>query len=207
MVHRFILTNSGPFFEAACKPEWIGIDERILRLPDDESEVIEVLIICMCMDKFVIHGDNYVQAPHHLVEASLRSIWGLLAKLYVLGQKYQTPRLCNDSLDALLNHCLSSKTFNLGLVPYVYENTPSGSPLRRFFVRFGRDDLSRDGFEAMKEMLGFEFVCDVASYFIQDRGEQNDIPPLSRTTTIWTTTLLSSRTEKRLTTLKIMLKI
>jgi hypothetical protein len=42
-VHRSILCSNSPFFTAACKPELLN-DERVIKLPEDGVEIIEIFV-------------------------------------------------------------------------------------------------------------------------------------------------------------------
>jgi hypothetical protein len=36
-IHQNILCKASPFFEAACKSEWMKPDDRIIKLPEDNK--------------------------------------------------------------------------------------------------------------------------------------------------------------------------
>jgi hypothetical protein len=45
IVHQKILCENSPFFESACKPEWMK-DEQTIKLPVDEPELIDIVVYC-----------------------------------------------------------------------------------------------------------------------------------------------------------------
>lgn len=104
-------------------------------------------------------------------EEAMLTSWGLFAKLFVLGEKYQMRDLQNDAIDALLQ-LREDKEFvvNYGVVPYIYANTPSGSPLRSLFVRIARCDMDSKEFAEWRGKLCADFVWEMAAYFFEDRG-------------------------------------
>jgi hypothetical protein len=42
-VHKNVLCAFSPFFEAACKPEWMK-DDKVIKLPEDDLEAVRGMV-------------------------------------------------------------------------------------------------------------------------------------------------------------------
>ena len=51
LIHKKILCENSPFFESACKPEWMKDDEKTIKLPEDDPELVDIMIYCKCSQK------------------------------------------------------------------------------------------------------------------------------------------------------------
>jgi len=51
MVHKDVLCGASPFFETACKPEWLG-DKWVIELPADEPDAINAMIYVSEVPRF-----------------------------------------------------------------------------------------------------------------------------------------------------------
>jgi len=127
-VHKRILCDSSPFFESACKPEWMISDERIIELPEDDPVAIDHMLYWMYFDQVSIPKRH--MSSNQGVDSGMDSAAGLIAKMYVLGQKYQIPRLRNEIVDACYEWMDDPKKMPTTVLNYVWENTPPESPLR-----------------------------------------------------------------------------
>jgi hypothetical protein len=45
-IHEGILCENCPVFASACKPEWMRDDDPKIELPEDDHELIEVVVYC-----------------------------------------------------------------------------------------------------------------------------------------------------------------
>lgn len=59
-----------------------------------------------------------------------------LFQLWVLTDKLLIPRLQNLVICQIEANRIRNRKFTSAMIPYVYENTSNGSPLRRFLVEF-----------------------------------------------------------------------
>jgi len=46
LVHKRILCENSPFFESVCKPEWVKDHEKMIKLPEDDPELVEIMVYC-----------------------------------------------------------------------------------------------------------------------------------------------------------------
>jgi hypothetical protein len=160
IVHKDVLCSASPFFQAACKPEWMTAEDKVITLPEDDPEAVKALIHWMYHDEICADEKKTNVNDANTEEEAMRGAWGVFVKLFVLGQKYQIPPLQNDAIDAILVH-VNTWSIELGVISYAYENTSSGSPLRRLLVRLVR--LDDDDLELMrfKNNLCQEFLFEL----------------------------------------------
>lgn len=177
-VHKNILSQTSSFFKAACKPEWMKPEDRVIRFPDDDVEAIRVMVYWMYSDELCVHQKHLDDFAYWTQPAqdAMKTHWGLFAKLYVIGDKYAIPRLQNHCIDAMLQ----SRHKNLGIIcpaiiPFVYENTSSPSdPLRRLLVMAFRSDCQAWSFQRFivgNTGICTDFFVDLAAEFFRDKDE------------------------------------
>ena len=161
IVHKDVLCSASPFFQAACKPEWMKAEDKAITLPEDDPEAVKALVHWMYHDEICVDEKKANVNDANTEEEAMRGVWGIFVKLFVLGQKYQIPPLQNDAIDAILVY-VNTWSIELGVISYAYENTSSGSPLRRLLVRLVR--LDDDDLELMRFKNGLcqEFLFELA---------------------------------------------
>jgi hypothetical protein len=144
IVHKNGLCEASPFLNAACKPAWMKDKNGYIIMPEDEAEVVRVMIYWIYHDEVCIkelqNERNIDTCPK-----ALSTPWGLFTKLYVIGQKYQMPRLQNAAIDAILYHHRSWH-FQAGIIQWVYENTNRGDNLRKLVFRIARKEIDTEHF-------------------------------------------------------------
>ncbi len=160
-VHKNILSAASPFFEAACKLEWMKAQGRVIKHPDDDLEAVRALVYWMYGNRICVSKDILTRGPLDEFtptnQEAMVSPWGLFVKLYVLGEEYQIPRLRNHAIDAIL-HFRTKCDLELGVTPYVYQHTTSkASPLRFLMVRIAKCESNDDEIEDFGNQLCSEF--------------------------------------------------
>ncbi|KAE9373266.1 hypothetical protein N431DRAFT_337163 [Stipitochalara longipes BDJ] len=148
MVHKNILCEASPFFKAACKPEWMKPGKNYITMPEDDAKVVRIMIYWIYHDEICIDKVKH-EKDINTCEKTLGTPWGLFARLYIVGQKYQMPRLQNDAVDALL-HCNNDWAIDACIIPWIYNHTTKGDKLRKLTFRlarifFDRSDLALFG--------------------------------------------------------------
>ncbi|KAF2660739.1 hypothetical protein K491DRAFT_573800, partial [Lophiostoma macrostomum CBS 122681] len=140
IVHEHIITTRSKFFEAALKDAWKEAEERVIKLPEDDPEVVLQYVR-------LLYGQNmsFKVAPDSkfasTVQAAFFSKSELLCKLYVFGEKMQDLRLKNTAMEAM--HATwtpkqsdgSIQTPGFSSVGVIYEGTPGPCPPRRLLVQ------------------------------------------------------------------------
>jgi hypothetical protein len=160
-VHKKTLCDASPFFKAHCKPDWMKPDDKIIKLPEDNAEVVRMMIFWIYHNQICISEIKYDELNTWCTcEEALDSPWGLFTQLYVIAQKYQMAQLQNDVIDALLD--LGAKwVLAPGIISWVYENTAKGDNLRKLIFRIAREDLTRSDLASFCDNLCQQFLFDM----------------------------------------------
>jgi BTB/POZ domain len=58
-IHKNILCAASPFFKAACKPERMKPIDRVLELPEDDDEMIQLMIYWTYHNEWLSPTDVY----------------------------------------------------------------------------------------------------------------------------------------------------
>ncbi|PMD26768.1 hypothetical protein NA56DRAFT_744085 [Hyaloscypha hepaticicola] len=139
LLHEKILCESSPFFELVCKSELMNDHVRMIKLHEDDPELVDIMVYWMYR-KYLCLPVYYFNTDPVSMTSSLNTPPGLLARLYTLAEKYQIHRLQNDIIDALI---LWLDDFNLSLrvpasvIQYVWSNTFSEDcKLRQFLLEY-----------------------------------------------------------------------
>jgi len=159
-IHKKVLCAYSPFFEAACKPEWMKPEEKVINLPEDNPEAIKAMVYWMYYNRICI-PKSQVQMAFELESESpegLFTAWGLLVRLYILGDKYQMPRLKNDSIDALIRIWKGVSWTKIDVVTFAFNNTATSSSLRSVLISMLRWDYLDHG--DCDEFENFDFNSD-----------------------------------------------
>lgn len=170
-VHKNVLCAASPFFQAACKPECMEPEEMVIKLPEDDPDAIRALVYWMYENKICMSSETYCRGDGTTNEEAMNSAWGLLTKLYVLGEKPQIRRLRNLAIHALLCLRRDKECTNFGVMEFVYDNTASSeSPLRKLFVASARWEMNKPELIGSKERFPRDYFFDIAAQFFEDRG-------------------------------------
>jgi len=174
-VHEDVICAASPFFKAACKPEWMKPEEKVVNLPEDDAEVIRIMIYWIYHDEICIAEVPTLVKGCTIIE-NFSSPSGLFIKLYVAAQKYQMPRLQNAAIDALLYHQYNQVPLNADLITWVYENTAPDDKLRELNLLLARQCLSATNLKTHGKFFCVEFLLDMTKAFVEQR-ELGDIDP------------------------------
>lgn len=142
-VHKTLICNKSPFFDAACNGGFIESVEDIIHLPEDQPAVVELLLDWVYTGEF---------ANPETESANLIS-WHNTAALYILADKMQMQDLSNAVIDLWVKNAENTRGNPMCEAAYVYNNTPPEAPLRRLLVemvaRGTMADFVGDGLEGV----------------------------------------------------------
>lgn len=174
-VHKRVLCAPSPFFQAACKVEWMKPEEKAIKLTEDSPEAVRAMIYWMYHNKVSIPKNIYNNTVGKSAKDSMKTGWGLFAQLFALAEKYQIRQLKNRCMDAIL--CYEEKeVIDFGVVPFIYGNTPLGSPPRRIFVEMAVKEMTMEGFDEQRDKLACaEFSLDLLFEIIKHKAEDEVI--------------------------------
>lgn len=162
-VHKNIICAASSFFEAACKPEWMKPEDRVIKLPEDDPKIIQMIIYWAYHDTICIPEDSKDTMWDTDLEEALETDLGLSTKIYLIAEKYQVHRLKNDAIDTIIEKN-SSQWLPVSLVSHAYGNTIPDSRLRRLMLNIVRFDFTSNGidFESYAPLMCCEFLVDLA---------------------------------------------
>ncbi|KAI9650931.1 hypothetical protein NHQ30_000966 [Ciborinia camelliae] len=174
VVHKDILCAASPFFEAACKQERQSTEKDIILLPEDEPEVIRAFV------NWVYFNSNiYLSEKDSATKTPIDRPDGILVKLYVLGDKYQMPRLRNQAVDALSSYFEGNHGYDLEVLDYACKNTAKHSALRNFLAINAIGNLCNGELYDLDEKMYPELIHDMAIQLMKDRDENLYFKPLN----------------------------
>jgi len=160
-VHKTVLCSSSPFFEAACKPEWMKAEDRVIKLPVDDPVAVKAMVCWMYHNIICISSEMDGHEESDTKDDAMKTPYGLFAKLFVLGEEYQMPRLRNHAIDAII-HRSEEDSFAIRINPYVYADTCDDSLLRKVLVRLALHLYDKALISRAKNELCGGFIFDLA---------------------------------------------
>lgn len=171
-----MLCNASPFFRAACSAGWMDPKNRVITLPEDDPEVIKMMIFWIYEDSICVSWEATQRtwtAGKDSETELMKTNLGLFIQLYVLAEKYQMPSLQNDALSAIVwRGSYQNQPGILQIVPYVYRNTYSSqSALRRLIVKL---IITNCGYEEIRKVSSdidypLEFLQEMATW-LRNKG-------------------------------------
>ncbi|KAG4438069.1 hypothetical protein IFR05_006435 [Cadophora sp. M221] len=180
-IHKSVLCETSPFFKAACKPEWLKSEDKVIRLPEDNVDAILAMIYWMYQDRIGFTDKQEASYRFEILsESEMDSIWGLWSRLYIIGDKYGIPRLRNHVIDAMFHYRDKVGQLPSLLIPYVYQHTASSDdPLRRLLVAFMKVDLTEAYLVKNEKVLSSEFLFELTMAFVKSyrNGDSYDDVP------------------------------
>ncbi|KAK4495380.1 hypothetical protein PRZ48_013711 [Zasmidium cellare] len=174
-IHTASVCTRSSFFKAACSKEWIEARERIVRLPEADSEAFEVFVHWIYTEKLdfstMTEPGNVNYSPSHL---NLGKVWALA---HYLG----CTELRNLVIDEFLNKWarLDSHVHPSSL-KRIWEMTPPGSTIRQLLLDYTVNRKRREEEPSGAEGFPAEIVSEAARrwMFISKEGARRLVPTL-----------------------------
>jgi hypothetical protein len=160
IVHKEIACRHSGVFDAAFNSEFIEGQTQTYRLEDTSEEVFRMLVQWMygkqldlisLEGKVVIVKEDLTQDMH-------------LAELWVLADRLGMPWLQNRILDHIDHIRRQTNSMPTATFHYVYDNTASGSPLRKYFVWICAMDLNPAVFTEVMDQFPKSMLASIAKY-------------------------------------------
>lgn len=131
-VQSALLCSASDYFVKALEGPFKEANERTLSLPGCDAKIFSIFLYWMCNRELPnLNGPS--EKDDRFFDSMFR--WQkLLIRLWVFGDAYLIPALCQDSIDYILRilHQDAGTTFDL--VQFAYETTPEGSMIRKVFL-------------------------------------------------------------------------
>ena len=140
LAHGNFISRRSEFFKAALKKQWTEGQTRIVKLPDEDSEVVThylSYVYSKCLPTNIFTKDFFGTFPEEFDE-----YYQLLAELYVLGERLLDETIRGALIKEFLR--LAKLTDKHGdqyhpkgeAVNVIYRGTTASSPVRRMMVNF-----------------------------------------------------------------------
>lgn len=126
-VHEDLVKPSSEFVRLALRGDWQEASTRVIPLPDDEPAVFSVYL------HWLYNGLLHTSRQGLMTWSESDAEYEMLVKAYILGEKIIDVTFKNSVIDAILEK-VAKNTFNKRLTSLVFDNTPSGSALRRLWM-------------------------------------------------------------------------
>ncbi|PMD52237.1 uncharacterized protein K444DRAFT_709284 [Hyaloscypha bicolor E] len=126
-LHTDFACHYSPVFKAAFNSGFTEGQYQEYRLDVEEEEVVRLLV-----EWFYTQALNTRQPEEKLDDAATMEEDLILAKLCVLADKLLLPQMQNQVLDRVQEIRNAAGRIPTECLHYVYNNTPPGSPLRRW---------------------------------------------------------------------------
>jgi hypothetical protein len=158
LAHEDYLARHSAFFKAALKKEWAEGQNRVIKLPEEKTELVA----------FYLDYQYGKGLPTDSTRNNSRNgkVYDVLAELYALGERLQDDHIRNVIIDEIVRFSrMSSRESGHHLpldhaVTTIYESTTAGSPARRLLVELF---VTNGKGKWVKEITQPEFLCDLAT--------------------------------------------
>jgi hypothetical protein len=125
-IHERLISHRSEFVRLALRGEWKEAQERTVQLPEDDTEVFSVYQQWLYSGLIHTSCDTSFSGTDNEYET--------LVKAYILGEKFMDTDFKDAIMDAIVDKLRSLRRFDTRLTTLVFSNTPSTSPLRRFWM-------------------------------------------------------------------------
>ena len=159
-IHKQLLCNKSPYFEAAFKGKFKEAKKKQMKLPEDDVTAFKQF------QHWLYAGTPLPNAD--ITECtSINHEWKVLVQLYILGDKYQIPTLQNAATHGIIESQHTRRQTSVASYILAYEQTTPKSQLRKLlvdiFVHTSHDEGKDTGFNPDRlATYPQEFLFDVA---------------------------------------------
>ena len=159
-IHKQLLCDISPYFEAAFEGEFKEAKEQRMRLPEDDVAPFKQF-------QFWLYSGKPLPPRDLMEHTTLTYKWNMLVHSYILGDKFEIPALQNAAIHGIIESTCTSGADHLGMLRLVYEQTTPKSHLRKLcidlFVHMSHVEDGSTWFDDRKsQYYPREFLFDVA---------------------------------------------
>ncbi|KAL6709565.1 hypothetical protein ACN47E_001500 [Coniothyrium glycines] len=172
-VHENLLTSRSPFFKAALSGQWRESIDRMIRLPEDEPDVVRQYLHFLSTADLGTksHTDS---GRYHVLEECVG-----LVRLYVLAEKLQDTATKNRVMEEMV---MIHRLHKNGRIPgqsyfvihLIYAGTPPGSPMRRLIVNIFTERATTKWLPSDELTLPPEFLLELTRGLLDRRAKPVD---------------------------------
>lgn len=166
IIHENVICHHSAFFRAAFTGRFREAQNLSLTFTDTSEEVFGIFVQWLYTQTI---QDSKAQLPSR----------ELLFELWILADKILVPALQNQTIEALNELRITTSIIEISDIRHVYQNTASGSPLRRLLVDQCAYHLKPDELLDYSEIFPREFLLDITAMFLRGRGLAKKPPNMS----------------------------
>lgn len=122
-IHKGLLCHHSKYFRAAFGGLFSEAATGVVHLPDNTPETFDNVRAWLYSNQLTTNRDGEDRSCNN----------GELVDVFIFGDKYDMPKLCNKANDQLLHNFMDKPSKSLP-PSRIYANTPPGSPLRKLIV-------------------------------------------------------------------------
>jgi hypothetical protein len=130
LVHKDFVCFYSPVLKVAFSSEYIEGQTQTYRLEDTTEDVVRLLVHWLYTRKLDIHQLDELKDLGDIAKKEEKS----LAKLWVLADDLDIPKLQNDIICLMEELRVHTGWIPTSTIPFVWENTQTTSPLRRYLL-------------------------------------------------------------------------
>ncbi|KAH7138063.1 hypothetical protein B0J11DRAFT_563100 [Dendryphion nanum] len=155
------LKSRSDFFRRATNGNWKESDDRVINMPDDDPELVELYLKIIRL--------NQIPTKQTGDDSNPEDEFKILYCLYVLAERFQDPKTKNTIIDAFLAMTLEIHPGNIWFYPclscirIIYEGTCKNSLARKFLV----DYWMEHGKDAWTYVQGTHFLVEFYEDLVQ----------------------------------------
>ncbi|KAE9380270.1 hypothetical protein N431DRAFT_361779 [Stipitochalara longipes BDJ] len=150
-IHKELISHYSPYFRAAFTSGFEEAKTGIMKLPEVKTEVFEIFYAWLYRQK--LWDKNSKQEDWPDTED--------LVKLYTFADMVRIPSLQNQALRAIHKISDINNNFPYSMIDYVWGNTTSSSPLRRYFLDQIIWESATEALEECEEDFSSEVRMDI----------------------------------------------
>lgn len=124
IIHKGLLCQKSAYFNAALNGSFEEALAGEIDLPEEEPEIFEIVYHWLYSDKLTETEDG----------RDVTCSSDTLIDLYIFGEKYAMPSLCNKAIDGIISEYEHHHRINVYSITHAYKNTPKLSLLRKVLV-------------------------------------------------------------------------
>ncbi|KAH7363881.1 hypothetical protein BKA65DRAFT_472250 [Rhexocercosporidium sp. MPI-PUGE-AT-0058] len=138
VVHKDFACHYAPVLEAAFNGKFIEGHTQVYKFQDTGEEAVRLLVHWLYTQKLdtIVLNDLHKQGGSENHSKHLNSQSRAMVELWVLCERLLIPRLQNEIITEIERVRKHTQVISISNLKYVYENTPSDSPLRRVHVDY-----------------------------------------------------------------------
>ena len=169
LVHKEFACHYSPVLKRAFNSEFVEGQTQTYRLEDTTEQAFRLLVQWLYSQKFELPLGEYKDNGQIIDPEVMRALMAeenSLAELWVLADKLCIPALQNLVIDTIHMICSVRERVPASTYRYIYENTESGSPLRRLVVTYTVRYIDQEGLLGESDFYPRQMLLDLSAFLL-----------------------------------------